>query len=100
MKLKTLTDLINHGVDKKLDDDTARRLRDNAPVHPGNDYELHLLARKLRLEGKDRKEVRAVLMTLVNHIPQDKRANYLADILDSILVGFCDNPLPAYIEEE
>jgi len=84
----------------KLEYDLHVRLKaDGTPVTPGNDYERHLYARKLRLEGKTRKQTWAALVALgLDDIPPNKRRSYLDDVLNSILVGYSDNPLPIYEE--
>ena len=83
-----------------LDQDIQLRLdAEGYPIHPGNDYELHLCARKLRNGGMSREEVRATLLPMViTKIPFAKAEQYTSDIVDSILVGFGD--LPVYGKEE
>lgn len=69
------------------------------PINPGNDYERHLFACKLRQEGKERGEVREALFDLgLEDVAENKRDKYVEDILNSILVGFSDTPLPVYLE--
>ena len=79
-------------LDKVEADMSVRLTAEGKPVNPGNDYELHLYARSLRLAGKDRQEVRQALFdTRLPGIPLNKRASYVADILQSVIVGFPDN---------
>ena len=90
-------------IEEKIKFDTENRLgSDGKPLHKGNDYERHLYARKLREEGKSRVDVLLSLYELgLDDISENKRGQYVQDILDSILVGFSDNPLPIYgIKEE
>jgi len=85
-------------IEEKLQFDTKSRLGpDGQPLHAGNDYERHLYARKLREEGKSRTDVLLSLYELgLDDISESKRGQYVQDVLDSILVGFSDNPLPIY----
>lgn len=87
-------------LEAKLAVDIQERLTpDGKPVHPGNDYELHLMARKLQLSGMDAAAVAIELLPLVVHVPSRQRMQYVADILDSALVGF-SNRLPVFVEGE
>lgn len=66
------------------------------PTHPGNDYELHLFARKLKQGGASREEVKAILLPMViTKVPFAKAEQYVSDIADSIIVGFGDLPIYA-----
>ena len=83
--------------DKLLYDTENRLWPDGKPIHKGNDYERHLYARKLREEGKSRVDVTLALYELgLDDISESQRGQYVQDILDSILVGFSDNPLPIF----
>ena len=58
------------------------------PSHPGNDYELHLAARRLRKTGMGRGEIAARISGLgLGHIPISKRERYIGDILRSVIVN-------------
>ena len=96
------TYIINEAVEAKLTYDTATRLNDvGLPLHPDNDYERHLYARKLRLEGYSRDEVRENIIALgLEDIPANKKYQYIEDLLDSVIVGLSDLPLPIHLEEE
>ena len=87
-------------LDEKAGLDMQLRLDINGiPLHPGNDYERHLFARRLKLEGKSRDEVRQALIDLgLNDVSDNRRSKYLEDILNSVLVGFSETPLPVYME--
>ena len=95
-----VNDLLRLALNEKTSRDMALRLDIfGLPLHPGNDYERHLFAHKLKLEGKDRDEVREALFALgLEDVAEDKRDKYVEDVLDSILVGFSDNPLSIYME--
>ena len=84
----------------RLDVDIKCRLdSDGIPLHKGNDYERHLFARKLKLEGKSREQTREALSVLgLEDVSDRKRERYLDDILDSILVGYSELSLPIYTE--
>lgn len=83
----------------KLEYDLKHRLGpDGKPLNPQNDYERHLYARSLKLKGKSRAQVARALFDLgMDDIPALKRNRYIADILESALVGFGGN-LPAFEE--
>jgi len=89
-------------LEERLEFDMLTRLESNGfPTHRGNDYERHLLARKLRIEGKSRQGVSDLLFALgLEDISINKRASYVEDILNSVLVGFSHSPLPIYEEDE
>ncbi len=93
---------ISPDLELRLKTDIERRLGpDGTPLHKGNDYERHLFARKLRLEGKTREQAREALEALgMDDVSSNKRERYLDDILDSILVGYSEFSLPIYIERE
>lgn len=83
----------------KLEYDLKHRLGpDGKPIYPQNDYERHLYALSLRRQGKNRMEVAKALFDLgLDDIPALKRNRYIADILESAIVGFGGN-LPAFEE--
>lgn len=85
--------------EQRLELDMFLRLdADGLPIHRGNDYERHLYARKLRLDGKTREEARQALMELdLGDVPAKSVSRYIDDVLDSILVGFY-NTQPIYEE--
>lgn len=86
-------------VERKLEIDIATRLdTEGKPILPGNDYERHLFARRLRLAGKTKNETESALVCLgLEDIPPNKKESYVKDILNSVLVGF-DNTEPIYGE--
>lgn len=78
----------------KITDDLKHRLgADGRPLHPGNDYERHLYALSLRLQGRSRKEVEKALFDLgLKDVSAPKRAEYVRLVLESQLVGFGNIP--------
>ena len=78
-----------------LERDMLLRLdADGYPIHHGNDFELHLFARKLKQGGASRAEVVDALRPLViTKVPFGKVEQYISDIVDSILVGFGNLPI-------
>ena len=90
---------------EKLKYDISTRLGpDGLPLHEGNDYERHLYARKLMLEGLSREQVREALFQLdLTDIPSNKWVSYVEDITHSAIVGFPNpegNLLPVYAEKD
>ena len=86
-------------VEKAERDMRARLDPAGMPLHLNNDYERHLFARRLRLEGRSREEARQALIDLgLEDVMLDRRVQYVNDILDSILVGYSNKPLPIYGE--
>ena len=84
----------------KLKHDLKHRLGiDGKPLNPLNDYERHLYALSLKKQGKSRAEVAQALFDLgVNDVPAQKREKYIRMVLESTIVGFGENLLPAYEE--
>lgn len=89
-------------LESRLNIDMNLRLgSDGFPLHKGNDYERHLFARKLKLEGKSREEAKEALEAFgLDDISNRKRESYVNDVLDSILVGYSELGLPIYVERE
>lgn len=84
----------------KIESDSLTRLTEHGfPQHPGNDYELHLMARHFRLAGFSREEVQRALLNMVSFLPPQKREPYIKDILSSLIAGFLpeDQALPIFM---
>lgn len=92
--------LLRQAMEQKADLDMLSRLNsEGKPLHSNNDYERHLYARRLRQQGRARGEAKVTLAELgLDDIREGKRESYLNDILDSVIVGYSDNPLPVYLE--
>ena len=90
-------------IEAKLAQDMVSRLTiEGMPRNLGNDYERHLFARRLALMGKGREEVANALWALgLADVPINRRANYVEDVLSSVLVGLPSEGkpmLPVYQE--
>ena len=88
-------------LEAKLTLDTKIRLDENGlPRNQFNDYERHLYARKLHLDGLTESEVREKLLQLnLSDIPFRAKEKYITDILNSLIVGFPNKEgklLPVY----
>lgn len=85
---------------RKARQDIAVRLENGLPVHPDNDYERHLYALSLRRQGKTQQEVAAALVALgLSDVHPAKRASYVNDVVNSVIVGFNrKSPRPAFVE--
>ena len=63
-----------------------------------NDWDLHLFTLVLKQNGKTMDEVREILSNLpLIGIPKNKRESYIEDILNSLVVGYSEHPLPVYV---
>lgn len=84
----------------KIESDSLTRLTEHGfPQHPGNDYELHLMARHFRLAGFSQEEVKQALLNMVSFLSPQKREPYIKDILSSLIAGFLpeDQALPIFM---
>ena len=74
----------------KLEADMSLRLTAGGlPKNSLNDYERHLYARRLRLEGLSYEQVRNALLDLgLTDVSIGQRLSYVEDVLHSIIVGF------------
>ena len=86
-------------IEQRLELDMLLRLTfEGYPKNKGNDYERHLFARRLRINGKSRDEVKEALFDLgLDDVSAGQKAQYVDDVLDSVLVGF-SNTQPIYQE--
>ncbi len=77
----------------KIDFDMGLRLINGKPANPENDYERHLYARKLHLQGHSRDFIKGALLGLgLADVSPKARGRYIEDVLHSAIVGFDDNP--------
>jgi hypothetical protein len=66
-----------------------------------NDYQLHLYALYLRINGRGEEEIKNELLGMPLQVPEHKKARYVDDIVHSLIVGFPNNEgelLPVYME--
>lgn len=84
----------------KLAYDLKHRLgKDGKPLNLLNDYERHLYALSLKKRGYPREKVAQALFDLgLDDVPAPRREKYVKMVLESMIVGFGEELLPAYEE--
>jgi len=73
---------------KAIRDLKTRLSPEGMPLNYSNDYERHLYALSLKRMGKSRDEIKESLLKLTADIPHTKRAKYVEDILNSLIVDY------------